>query len=311
MARVIFCGTPDFAVPSLRRLIDSEYCPELVITQPDRPADRGHTLKPPPVKQVALEAGLPIYQPQKFNCEETWRILAELQVDLAVVVAYSAKIGQRALASLPLGWLNLHPSLLPAYRGAAPMQWALIHGQSTTGISTFLLNEQWDAGPICLQQRVLIETGETYGTLAERCSHLGADLVLESVRGLEQGSLIPQPQDDSKATFAPLLTPADSLLDFNHSAEGIVNRLRGLSPKPGLYTTCKGRRLYLTNLSVASGVEGQGEIGQIEKADRHGFRVWCGQGLLEIHEVRPENKGTMTATAFLNGYRLQPGDRLG
>lgn len=308
--RVLFCGTPDFAVPSLRALLDSPYCPILVVTQPDRPRGRGQRVSPSPVKQAALEAGLPVLQPERFNSEETLARIREARPDLAVVVAYSAKIGKRALEMVPEGWLNLHPSLLPAYRGAAPLQWALIRGETRTGVSTFFLNEAWDAGPICLQEELAIRPEEDYGTLSARAAEVGAALILRSVEAVAEGVAPRGPQDDSRATFAPLLKPEDSRLAWESSASDIHNRARGLSPQPGLFARWGGKLLRVEKTGLLA-EQGTGAApGQVLRADKGGLVVQTGHGAIELLRVRPESKGSMSGRDFVNGARLKPGDFL-
>ncbi len=308
--RLIFCGTPDFAVPSLERLVNSPFRPLLVITQPDRPRGRGQKLTASPVKQAAEQAGIPLYQPERFNTEETWSLLKELQPDLAIVVAYSAKIGKTALAIPREGWLNLHPSLLPAYRGAAPLQWAIMEGEPLSGVSTFFLNEAWDAGPVCLQQAAAINSEECYGEIAPRFAQTGADLVLRSVEAIAQGTAPRIPQDDSKATFAPLIQGGDTLLDWSWPAAKIHNRVRGLSPEPGLSAQWRGKRVRIikTRLVPSQPDEASGIAGMVLRANRQGLWIMTGEGAIELLMVRPENKGSIPGTDFINGARIQVGD---
>jgi methionyl-tRNA formyltransferase len=305
--RVVFCGTPEFAVPTLVRLIDSPFRPVLVLTQPDRKRGRGQKVVPSPVKQVAETAGLELYQPEKFNTDETLHRLRDCGADLAVVVAYSAKIGKRALALLPAGWLNLHPSLLPAYRGAAPMQWALIEGETRTGVTTFFLNEEWDAGPICFQEELEIRPEEDYPRLSVRCAERGADLVLRSVEAIARGQAPCLPQEDSKATFAPLLKPSDSELDWNWPAEKIRNRIRGLSPKPGVKTSYQGQELHLLEANVLHEETEDGIPGMIVAGTDVGFKIVTGKGILEVVALKPRNKNLMSGRDFLNGNRIETG----
>lgn len=308
--RLIFCGTPEFAVPSLQRLLESPFKPVLVVTQPDRPRGRGQKLAASPIKQVAEQAGIPLYQPERFNTEETWTLLKEVQPDLAIVVAYSAKIGKTALAIPREGWLNLHPSLLPAYRGAAPLQWAIMEGEPLSGVSTFFLNEAWDAGPVCLQQAVAIHSEECYGEAAPRFAQVGADLVVRSVEAIAQGIAPHIPQDDSKATFAPLIHGSDTLLEWSWPAHKIHNRVRGLSPEPGLSATWREKRVRImkTRLVPSQPGETPGAPGEVSCASRQGLMVWTGEGALELLMVRPESKGTIPGVDYINGARIKVGD---
>ena len=309
--RTVFCGTPDFAVPTLKAMIASEYRPVLVVTQPDRPRGRGQRFAPTPVKEVALEAGLPIHQPERFNSEDNLALLRETGADAAVVVAYSAKIGNRALSLFPQGWLNLHPSLLPAYRGAAPMQWALINGETRTGLTTFFLNEEWDAGPICLQREIEIRPDEDYGALSDRCAHEGAALVIESLRAVQAGAVVKKPQDDRAATFAPLLKPEDSIIDWNASAERIHNRVRGLSPRPGASTEFRGKRVLLVRTEPVEHDSSGAVPGRVARAGGEGLLVETALGWLRIDRLQPENRSVIAGIDFVNGYRVEVGDQFG
>lgn len=308
--RTIFCGTPEFAVPTLEALIGSPYSPVWVITPPDRPRGRGQRLSLSPVKEVAVEAGIPVHQPRRFNTEENLAVLRETKADLAVVVAYSAKIGAKALDLMPQGWLNLHPSLLPSYRGAAPLQWALINGEEETGLTTFFLNEEWDAGPICLQEKTAIGADETYGDLAARVAVQGADLVLRSIRLIESGESTPIPQNDDRATFAPSLTPEDSILNWGRSAIDIHNRVRGLIPHPGSFARMGNRRIQILETCVicSEDTERGAKPGQVVRADKGGIEVATGRGILDLRRLRPQNRASMSGKDFVNGYRVRVGD---
>jgi methionyl-tRNA formyltransferase len=294
--------------------MDSPFRPELVITQPDRPRGRGQRSVFSPVKEVASRSGMRICQPERFNSQETWDLLSEIHPDLAVVVAYSAKIGKRALESVPEGWLNLHPSLLPAYRGAAPLQWALMQGERETGLTTFFLNEAWDAGPVCFQKQVSILPDESYGELASRCAVEGAELVLRSVEAVAHGQAPRIPQDDSRASFAPLIKPEDSLLDWSQAARDIHHRARGLTPLPGLFATWQGKRVQIEKTALPADpcrVPVEAVPGEVVIAGKPGLRVRTGDEDIEILRIRPENKSSMSGRDFVNGFRLKAGDRLG
>ena len=309
--RTLFCGTPSFAVPTLRKLIDSPFRPVLVITQPDRPRGRGQKVSPSPVKRVVEGSAIPVYQPEKFNSEETLKRISECGADLAVIVAYSAKIGNEALGAIPQGWLNLHPSFLPAYRGAAPLQWALMSGETETGLTTFFVTEEWDAGYICFQETLPIGPDESYGELAERCAEIGAELVLKSVRAIDSGTAPRIMQDDSRATFAPRIKPDDSVIDWKQPADAIRNRIRGLSPDPGAYSVISDKRLYLREVRVLAHLDPDStrEPGEVVRAGKQGLVVVAGEGFLDLLTVQPESKSVMSGKAFVNGYRIKVGDR--
>lgn len=265
------------------------------------------------MKRVAEASGIPVYQPERFNTEETLSRISACGADLAIIVAFSAKIGNDALGAFPHGWLNLHPSYLPAYRGAAPMQWALISGETETGLTTFFVTEEWDSGQICFQERLAIGPDDTYGELAERCAEIGAGLILKSVRAIDDGTAPRIDQDDSLATFAPRIKPEDSVIDWEKSAEAIRNRIRGLSPKPGAYSVFSGRRLYIQETRVLQELDepSQGRPGEVVRAGKQGLVVTTGEGFLDLLSVQPENKSAMSGKAFVNGYRVKAGDQFG
>ncbi|MCA9425496.1 MAG: methionyl-tRNA formyltransferase [Candidatus Omnitrophica bacterium] len=305
--KTIFCGTPDFAVPTLTRLLDSPFRPSMVVTQPDRKRGRGQKVVPSPVKTVAVEAGIPVYQPEKFNSDDTWRMLEEVAPELAIIVAYSAKISKRALDSVPKGWLNLHPSLLPKYRGAAPMQWALMEGEERTGVTTFFLNEAWDAGPICLQEELEILPEEDYGSLSRRCAEMGAELVLHSAGLIAEDQEPRTPQDDLQATFAPLIKKEETVIDWRRSSREIKNRIRGLTPIPGARTFWNESVLKIQR-SLALNEDSVGALpGEVLAVGPEGVDIQTGEGRLRITKLQPENKKPMEIQEFLNGYRLEVG----
>jgi methionyl-tRNA formyltransferase len=305
--QLIFCGTPDFALPTLERLVAEKFAVDLVVTNPDEPSGRGYELKPPPVKQVALQIGLEVFQPSKLKDPSTVDFLSRYRPDAMVVVAYG-HILPRWMLDLPrLGCINLHASLLPKYRGAAPMQWALIRGEAVTGVTTMRIDEGLDTGDILLKREVPIGDEDTTETLSKRLSVLGADLMIETLRRLERGDLEPQPQDHSQATLAPILKKEDGRIDWSLPAKEICNRVRGLRPWPGAYTTFRGKNLHIWAASVVMTGEAA-EPGTL--AASHGtLLVACGQGtLLEAKEVQWEGRKRLPAREFLNGVRLSPGE---
>ncbi len=301
-------GTPHFAVPTLERLATSRHEVLAVVTNPDRPKGRGRKLAAPPVKEKALERGLAILQPESAQDPALHAALADLAPDLFVVVAFS--ILPKALLAVPrIGSVNLHPSLLPAYRGAAPIVWAVANGESETGISTFLLNPRVDAGDLLIQRRVAIGADETAGELEARLCPLGADMVLETVDGLEAGTLSPLPQDKRGVTRAPKLNKEDGRIDWSLPAQHIRNRIRGFNPFPGAFTTHGGQQLKIHR---AQQVDGAGPAGQVLQADRgNGLVVACGQDALCLESVQPAGKAPMASSAFLLGHSIAPGTRLG
>ena len=301
-------GTPDFAVPTLERLADSRHMVVAVVTNPDRPKGRGRKLAASPVKEKAQALYLPVIQPQSVNDAQLQAELTALAPDLFVVVAFSM-LPKPLLAIPRIGSVNLHPSLLPAYRGAAPIVWAIANGERETGISTFLLNPRVDAGDILMQRRVAIAPNETAGQLEARLCPLGADMVLETVDGLENGSLTPRPQDRCGVTRAPKLSKEDGRIDWSQSAVFINNRIRGFNPFPGAFTTLAGQPLKVHR---ARPTEGAGTPGQIIQADtRSGLLVACGQGALSLESVQSPGKVPMETSAFLLGNPTTAGACLG
>jgi methionyl-tRNA formyltransferase len=309
--KLVFCGTPQFAVPSLERLVESGFDLQLVVTQPDRPQGRGMEMAAPPVKQAARKLNLPVVQPEKIkNNLEFQKQLRDLQPEAIIVVGYGRIIPPWMLALPPRGNINVHASLLPKYRGAAPIQWAIAKGETVTGVTTMILNEGLDTGDILLQKEIPIGPENTAVTLAPRLATLGADLLVETLRGLGQGTLKPISQDDSRASLAPILRKEDGLMDFNLLADEIYNRLRGFKPWPGAYTQFRGKNLKVVAARPAEAPASlaPGELRVIN------VRLFAGCGnstALELLEVQPEGKKIISARDFLSGYRLQPGERLG
>ena len=306
--KLVFMGTPHFAVPCLRRLAASAHQVVAVVTNPDRPQGRGQRLAAPPVKEAAIELGLEVLQPAALDEPGLAEHLAACQPDLFAVVAFS--ILPRPLLEVPrLGSVNLHPSLLPAYRGAAPIIWAVIRGERETGLSTFLLNPRVDAGDLLLQERVAIDPEETAGELEARLGPLGADLLLRTVDGLEQGTIEPQRQDQGRVSRAPKLQKEDGRLDWNQPTEALRNLIRGANPMPGAFTEWTGGLLKVHRSRPA---DQRGEPGTVLLADpRQGLVVATGDGALLLTEVQPAGKPPMEGSAFVRGYPIQAGDHLG
>jgi methionyl-tRNA formyltransferase len=306
---LVFCGTPRFAVPTLEKLADSGFRIPLVVTQPDKPKGRGLELTPSPVKLAALRLELPLNQPEKIKNNDSFRSqLTELAPDAIIVVGYGRIIPPWMLNLPRLGNINLHASLLPKYRGAAPIQWAIARGESVTGNTTMRIDEGLDTGDILLQQEVVIVPSDTAETITPRMAALGADLVIETLHGLSRGTIQFRPQDDSQASLAPILRKEDGLIDFNRSAHEISNRLRGFQPWPGAFTRFRGKSLQvLAALPVAH----QNEPGKIQIDGDH-LLVGTGAGTsLELMELQLEGKKRTPARDFIHGYRLRTGELLG
>jgi methionyl-tRNA formyltransferase len=305
---LVFCGTPRFAVPTLDKLAEAGFTVRLVVTQPDRPKGRGLELVQSPVKQRALELKLPISQPERIKSNgEFQEQLAALKPHATVVVGYGRILPQWMLDLPPLGNINLHASLLPKYRGAAPIQWAIARGETVTGVTTMKIDAGLDTGDILLQQKISISDDDTAETLAPKLAGPGADLIVETLRGLQAGAIRPQPQDNSRATLAPILKKEDGLVRFSQPAQEIVNRLRAFQPWPGAYSKFRDRTLQIWKAGKTGQVLAPAEIGV------QGNRLFAGcgqQSSIEILELQLEGKKRTSAAEFIRGYRPQPGERL-
>jgi methionyl-tRNA formyltransferase len=308
--RVVFCGTPGFAVPCLEVLVRERFEVTLVVSQPDRPKGRGLGLVPTLVKQIALANGIPVTQPEKIKNNAEFRAqLDAIRPDAIIVVAYGRIIPQWMIDLPPLGNINVHASLLPKYRGAAPIQWAIACGETVTGVTTMRIDAGLDTGDMLLKAEMPIAADDTALMLGQRLSQLGALLLVETLRALEAGEVHPTKQDDSQATVAPILKKEDGRIDFGLSATEIFNRLRGFQPWPGAFTTFRGKQL-----TVHSARPGVGPIldeGELRVNSAHLFAGCGNRTALELTDVQPEGKKKMSAGDFANGYRPQPGERLG
>jgi methionyl-tRNA formyltransferase len=316
--KIVFCGTPKFAVPTLEALVAEGHEIPLVVTQPDRPVGRAQEPAAPPVKLWALAHGLDVTQPEKVRNNEEFRARLEATSPNAiVVVAYGRMIPPWMLALPRHGCINLHASLLPKYRGAAPIQWAVANGENVTGNTTMLLEEGLDTGPILLQRARAIDPNETAVELFEELADGGAHLVVETLARLEAGSIIPCAQNPAGATMAPLLNREDGRMDFAaRTATELRNRWRGFQPWPGAFTALDGRKLIVHRMNVAgahdSGAAGSLEPGQILVVDDKVLLVACANDTwLELDELQLEGKKRLTASEFLRGHRLATGMRLG
>jgi len=306
---LVFCGTPRFAVPTLEKLVEADFRVRLVVTQPDRPKGRGLDLVPSPVKESALRLNLPITQPDRIKNNEEFRTtLSALMPDAIIVVGYGRIIPQWMLDLPPLGNINLHASVLPKYRGAAPIQWAIANGESVTGVTTMRIDAGLDTGDILQQQELQISPDDTAETLAPRLAAIGADLMVETLNLLQAGKLQPKPQDHSQASLAPILKKEDGLIDFSRAAPEILNRLRGFQPWPGAHTKFRGKNLQILKVRASSGDFPQGQLhtgaGQLV--------VGCGcNTVLELLEIQLEGKKRTSAQDFLHGYHPNAGEKLG
>jgi len=308
---MVFCGTPQFAVPSLQHLLQQpDFEVVGVFTQPDRPKGRGQEISFSPVKTVALAAKLPVHQPAKVRMPGIEEQLRALAPDVIVIIAYGQIIPARLLVIPKLGWINLHASLLPKYRGAAPINWAIVKGETRTGNTTMRIDAGMDTGEILLQEELAIGPEETAPELTVRLAETGAPLMAQTLRGLAAGTLRVRPQNDAAATLAPILRREDGQIDWARSASEIYNRMRGFAPWPGAYTGFRGQICHLWGKPVSK--EKEPAAPGTLLAPSGGLRVVCGQGsVLELTAVKLEGRRQVSAVEFARGARLQAGERLG
>jgi methionyl-tRNA formyltransferase len=317
--RVVFMGSPEFAVPCLRALVAAHEV-VLVVSQPDKPAGRGGQVTAPAVKQAAVELGLPVIQPRSARTGELRDALIASGAELAVVVAYGKILPPAVLEALPRGCLNVHASILPRYRGAAPVQWAVIHGDAETGVAIMQLDEGMDTGPVLLERRVAIDPDETSGELLARLAPIGAAALLEALELVATGRATPMPQDAAAATHAPMLEKSDGLIDFAQPAQAVAARIRGVDPWPGAQAMLRGQILKLFRARPVPGHATTqpggpasyrtGRPGTVMGIGEHGLRVAARDGLVEIREVQAAGRKRMTAAQFAAGRGIALGDVL-
>jgi len=306
--RLIFLGTPAFAVPTLESVVAAGHRVLTVVTQPDRPRGRGQNAAPPPVKQAALRLGLPVYQPERVRRPEPVEHLRAIAVDAMVVVGYGQIIPQSIIDMAPAGIVNVHGSLLPKYRGAGPIQWAILNGETRTGVTTMRIDAGLDTGDMLLKAETEIGPDETAVELGGRLAAMGADLLVETLAGLEAGRIVPEKQDNALATYAPLLKKEDGRIDWTRDACAIHNQVRGLQPWPGASTVFRGQALHIWRSRVGSESRAgdPGSFASIKPPVVH-----CGTGTLELVEVQTEGRKRIPAADFANGQRLTENDYLG
>jgi methionyl-tRNA formyltransferase len=310
--RIVFCGTPAFAVPSLRHLIaQTDFQVEAVVTQPDRPRGRGQEMAMSPVKDAALAAGIPVFQPEKIKSDAAYEEIKRLAPDVVVIIAYGQIISQRLIDIPRLGWINLHASLLPKYRGAAPINWAIVNGETRTGLTTMRIDAGLDTGPMLLKYETEIGGDETAPELTARLAEAGAPLVAETLRGLDRGTIEATPQDAAQAMLAPPLKKEDGRIDWWLSARKIHNRIRGLQPWPGAFTSFRGKSCQIWGKPLKPVAAG-GMPGIILPTQEDGLLVICGgASVLRVEEVQLEGRKRVTAQEFMNGARIVPGESFG
>ncbi len=309
--RIVFCGTPEFAVPSLRRLAERpEFSVEAVITQPDRPRGRGQQVSASPIKEAALELGLHVYQPENIKSESSQEFLKRLAPDAVVIIAYGQIIPARLLTIPKLGWINVHGSLLPRYRGAAPIHWAIANGETVTGLTTMQIDAGMDTGPTLLRREVAIGPDETSPDLYARMSVIGADLIAATLLQFNRGEISPLPQVEKDATYAPILEKENGRIDWTQSAQQIFNRMRGFTPWPGSFSTFRGQTCNLCGtLEISAIASGRNSPGEIISAAGE-IHVVCGEGThLRLESVQLEGRKKISAREFANGAHLGPADR--
>lgn len=312
--RIVFMGTPDFAVGTLKALIGSRHEVAAVITQPDKPKGRGKAMQYTPVKEVALEAGIPVFQPRKVRDPEFIEQFRQLEPDAAVVVAFGQIIPQAVLDIPKFGCINVHGSLLPKYRGAAPIQWAVIDGEKESGVTTMRMDAGLDTGDMILKAAVPLDEKETGGSLFDKLSRTGAELLLETLDKIEDGTAVYEKQEEESPTaYAAMLKKDQGHIDWTRDAASIEHLIRGLNPWPSAYTRLDGKTLKIWSADVGEEAAGDGSsygetaCGTVIEVTKKDFKVKTGKGYLTVKELQPEGKKRMSADAFLRGYHVEAG----
>lgn len=309
---VVYLGTGAFGTPSLEGLVKSGHKVKCVVSQPDKPRNRGMRLEPAAMKQAAVELGLEVFQPDDINSAQSISYLNGLGSDLFVVIAYGQKLSQPVLDIPRLAAVNVHASLLPAYRGAAPVNWAIMRGEKTTGVTLMKLSSRMDAGPVILQKQIPILDSDTSLTLSQKMSFLAAEALIEGIGLIDKGKYALTEQDESKATYAPKLKKTDGLIDWNRPCADIVNQVRGCVPWPGAHTLYKGRNIKIHSASVMQDAPAGNETaGAIIGVSRNGIAVAAKPGVVLIHSLQMQGKRLVSAEEFIAGYRAKEGDVFG
>ena len=309
--KLIFMGTPDFSVGTLEALIAAGHEITLVVSQPDKPKGRGHELAPTPVKETALKHGLKVFQPKRLKDPETIRTLEETPADAIVVIAFGQIVPASILHMKKYGCINVHGSLLPKYRGAAPIQWAVIDGERESGVTIMQMDEGLDTGDMLLKGSVVLDEKETSGSLFSKLSALGASLCVEALEKLEKGELTPEKQGESPTEYARMLTKEMGELDFSRDAVTLERLIRGFNPWPSAYTRLGDKTLKIWAADVCEKQEPESQPGTVTEVAKQDFTVACGEGALKITELQLQGKKRMDAAAFLRGYHLEAGMKLG
>ena len=304
--KIIFMGTPDFAVGTLKALIESEHEVCAVVTQPDKQKGRGKVLQATPVKEIAAEAGIPVYQPRRVKEPEFLQMLDEIRADVIVVVAFGQIIPKEMLNMKPYGCINVHASLLPKYRGAAPIQWAVIQGEKESGVTTMQMDEGLDTGDMLLQAVIPLEKKETGGSLYDKLKQEGAELLMQTLEGLQNGSIMARKQGETTTEYAKMLKKEMGLIDWNKDAIEIERLIRGLNPWPSAFTHFNGKTLKIWQADVMEGNTGK-QPGTITGISKGSIQVQTGNSVLSLRELQIEGKKRMDAGAFLRGYQIKEG----
>jgi methionyl-tRNA formyltransferase len=321
--QIVFCGTPRFAVPSLKLLLaQSDFEITAVITQPDRPRGRGHEVSFSPVKEAAIAAGIPVHQPEKIRAPEVQELLQKLAPDVIVIIAYGQIIPARLLPLPKLGWINLHASLLPKYRGAAPINWVIANGETKTGVTSMRIDAGMDTGEILLQKEMEIRPAETAPELAGRMSELGAPLMVETLRGLAAGTIVPRPQAHEHASSAPMLKKEDGRIDWSRPVQEVFHRIRGFAPWPGAFTSFRGQSCHIWGEPASNDLDelnaqqgepgGPGSLVVLQGGQKNEVLVHCGSSTyLRLLSVKLEGRKQVSAVEFANGAHLLTSEHFG
>ncbi len=309
--KIIFMGTPDFSVGTLEALVKAGHEITLAVSQPDKPRGRGHETQPTAVKVASLRHGIRVFQPEKLRDRETHRALRETPADVIVVIAFGQIVPAEILHMKKYGCINVHGSLLPRYRGAAPVQWAVINGEEESGVTIMQMDEGLDTGDMLLQGTVKLDPKETGGSLFEKIAELGATLCVEALAKLEKGELRPQKQGEATTEYAKMLTKEMGELDFSKGAVTLERLIRGLNPWPSAYTSLGDKTLKIWSADVCEGKREDAVCGEITEVTKEAFFVACGEGTLKVTELQLQGKKRMDTASFLRGFRLEAGTRLG
>ena len=308
--KIVFMGTPDFSVPCLEALISEGHEVSLVVTQADKPKGRGHHLTPPPVKECALAHNIPVYQPAKMKDDEAFETLKKENADVFIVVAYGKILPERILNLPPYGCINVHASLLPKYRGAAPIQWSILEGEKKTGVTTMQMDTGLDTGDMLIKKEIEINENETGSTLHDKLSMLGSEVLIETLRALEKGELSPKKQDDSDTCYASMISKETAKIDFSKPAIEIERLVRAMNSYPMAWTYYEGKLLKIVTAKAVSGEE-KAETGSITGVDSDKFTIKCGEGLLSVTEIQMEGKKRMSVSDYVKGNSFTVGTVLG